>query len=325
MATFGSGDTTATKVDGRLMEKPSYYAVIPAPVRYSAISPNAKLLFGEITCLCEAEGYCWASNGYLAKLYDAGERTVSRWLTELEKAQFIRIEPAVNQHGQRRIFIASALPKVASQKWQAKNGEHNNTRVENTTSKETPPVSPKPTKASSRANPVRSIAVLLEDTTEILDYLLDDARNKHGLSDDTARDEWAKFRNHHISARSKHTRIDLCWDTWCRNAAKWGKRGTGNAGGGAGQGGFKRHDHVAAARDSVLAELFGVGPEGHGRPPAAADTEPNPFGDEPEATDAVYVDVTASPETSVQRTAGAGGGGADRFDGSPLPLEVQSG
>lgn len=125
------------------MEKPSYYAVIPAPVRYSNVSANAKLLYGEITCLCESEGFCWASNGYLAKLYDAGERTVSRWLFELEKAGFIRIEPAVNQHGQRRIFIEPALPKVASQKWQAKNGEHNNTREENTTSKRTAPIAPK--------------------------------------------------------------------------------------------------------------------------------------------------------------------------------------
>lgn len=112
-------------------------------MRYSNVSANAKLLYGEITCLCEAEGFCWASNGYLAKLYDAGERTVSRWLTELEKAGFIRIEPAINQHGQRRIFIASALPKVASQKWQAKNGNHNNTSEENTTSKRTSPKAPK--------------------------------------------------------------------------------------------------------------------------------------------------------------------------------------
>ena len=127
----------------RDVEKPSYYAVVPANVRYSSISPNAKLLFGELTCLCGSEGFCWASNGYLAKLYDAGERTVSRWLLELEKASFIRIEPAVNQHGQRRIFIADALPKVASQKWQAKNGDHNNTSEENITSKGITPIAPK--------------------------------------------------------------------------------------------------------------------------------------------------------------------------------------
>ena len=34
---------------------PSYYAIIPASVRYSDIIPNAKLLFGEITALAILE------------------------------------------------------------------------------------------------------------------------------------------------------------------------------------------------------------------------------------------------------------------------------
>jgi hypothetical protein len=62
--------------------------------------------------------------------------------------------------------------------------------------------------------PQRSIAVLLEGLTEIPTECIGAAK-EHGLSAERATDEWAKFRNHHISARSKHTRIDLCWDTWC--------------------------------------------------------------------------------------------------------------
>jgi hypothetical protein len=51
---------------------------------------------------------------------------VCRWLAELETAGFIEIEPAANQYGQRKIFIVdSAVPKMAGQKWQAKNGAHN--------------------------------------------------------------------------------------------------------------------------------------------------------------------------------------------------------
>ena len=67
-------------------EQQSYYAVIPANVRYDdELSANAKLLYGEITCLCNKEGYCWATNGYFAKLYNVSKVTVSRWITQLKE------------------------------------------------------------------------------------------------------------------------------------------------------------------------------------------------------------------------------------------------
>lgn len=47
------------------MEKPNYYAVLPACVRYDdRLKPAEKLLFAELTSLSQAEGYSWASNGY---------------------------------------------------------------------------------------------------------------------------------------------------------------------------------------------------------------------------------------------------------------------
>ena len=47
----------------------SYYAIIPANVRYDPdLTPNAKLLYGEITALTNDKGYCWASNNYFANL-----------------------------------------------------------------------------------------------------------------------------------------------------------------------------------------------------------------------------------------------------------------
>lgn len=66
-----------------MKETPGYYAIIPATVRYSDLIPNAKLLYGEITALCNKEGYCYASNSYFADLYGVDIKQVSRWIGNL--------------------------------------------------------------------------------------------------------------------------------------------------------------------------------------------------------------------------------------------------
>lgn len=93
------------------MENRSYYAVIPANVRYCKdLSANMKLMYGEITALSNEKGYCWASNSYFAELYDVDKRSVSRWIAKLEKLGFIRTELVYEESGkkqvkERRIYI----------------------------------------------------------------------------------------------------------------------------------------------------------------------------------------------------------------------------
>jgi DnaD/phage-associated family protein len=71
----------------------SYYAIIPANVRYDdELTPNAKLLYGEITALCNEKGYCWAGNGYFASLYNKNKSTIARWLKDLEDKGYITRE-----------------------------------------------------------------------------------------------------------------------------------------------------------------------------------------------------------------------------------------
>lgn len=83
-----------------------YYAVIPSAVRYNdELPPNAKLLYGELTALCDRDGYCWATNDYFAELYHVAAGTVSRWVSMLEKLGFIRTEMAATDKGsERRIY-----------------------------------------------------------------------------------------------------------------------------------------------------------------------------------------------------------------------------
>lgn len=91
-------------------DRPGYYAVIPADVRYDdRIPANAKLLYGEISALIGADGFCYASNAYFASLYKLSERTVSGLIGKLQENKYIEIvlkkDPKTGQVVKRQIYL----------------------------------------------------------------------------------------------------------------------------------------------------------------------------------------------------------------------------
>jgi hypothetical protein len=93
------------------MNQPNFYAVIPATVRYCEhLIPTAKLLYGEITALSNERGYCWAGNSHFARLYNVSDFTVSRWISQLEKHGFVRVQIDKEAGNQRLIYINDAVP-----------------------------------------------------------------------------------------------------------------------------------------------------------------------------------------------------------------------
>lgn len=88
------------------MDKKSYYAVIPGEVRYSDLSANAKLLYGEISALCNEKGFCWASNQYFAELYGVHKDTISKWIGQLKSMGFISYQ--VVERNKRSIYLTHA-------------------------------------------------------------------------------------------------------------------------------------------------------------------------------------------------------------------------
>ena len=73
-----------------MKEKPNYYAIIPAEVRYSkALTPNAKLLYAEITALCNMNGKCTASTEYFCRVYEVSRASIQNWLSLLDKNGYI--------------------------------------------------------------------------------------------------------------------------------------------------------------------------------------------------------------------------------------------
>lgn len=97
-------------------ERPGYYAIIPADVRYDdRIPANAKLLYGEISALIGKDGFCYASNQYFARLYGMADDTITRLFSKLEKAGYIKRELEKDASGQvvrRKIFLNVSMPEI---------------------------------------------------------------------------------------------------------------------------------------------------------------------------------------------------------------------
>lgn len=120
-----------------------YYSVIPATVLYNKeLKANEKLLYAIITSLTCKEGYCFASNEYLAEKLGVNRKTVSSWISDLRDKNFIIVElirNGNNQIIQRKIYINdSPYPLNNGYQYQSKNGqaihqkvEHNNIRNNN--------------------------------------------------------------------------------------------------------------------------------------------------------------------------------------------------
>ena len=89
------------------MTKPNYYAVIPAEVRYSKnLTPNAKLLYAEITALCNMNGKCTASTQYFCRLYEVSRGAVQNWLKMLDDNGYI-IRDVIYRQGSKEILSRS--------------------------------------------------------------------------------------------------------------------------------------------------------------------------------------------------------------------------
>lgn len=122
-------------------EKPNYYAIIPAEVRYDPeLRANEKLLYGEITALTYKTGECWASNNYFANLYQTSPQAISKWILDLEKKGYLSIHYEMNGKAckKRIIKVSTNIDRGINiclggyqQKFKDNNTSINNTRINN--------------------------------------------------------------------------------------------------------------------------------------------------------------------------------------------------
>lgn len=112
-----------------------YYSIIPATILYNKeLKANEKLLYAIIASLACKEGYCFATNKYLAEKLGVNPKTISSWISDLQKRKFIIVELIRNENKQiiqRKIYINDVpYPLNSGYQYQSKNGQAIHQKVE---------------------------------------------------------------------------------------------------------------------------------------------------------------------------------------------------
>lgn len=112
-----------------------YYSIIPATILYNKdLKANEKLLYAIITSLACKEGYCFATNKYLAGKLGVNPKTISTWISDLKDRNFIVVEVIRNENKQiiqRKIYINDVpYPFNNGYQYQSKNGQAIHQKVE---------------------------------------------------------------------------------------------------------------------------------------------------------------------------------------------------
>lgn len=61
-------------------------------VKSNFINSTDKLVYGVIKALANNKGYCYASNDYISKKVNLSKRTITKSISELKNANYIRVE-----------------------------------------------------------------------------------------------------------------------------------------------------------------------------------------------------------------------------------------
>ena len=75
-------------------------------VKNNSINSTDKLVYGVIKALSNNLGYCYASNDYISKKVNLSKRTITKSISNLRKANYIRVE-TINY--QRNIYLTNEV------------------------------------------------------------------------------------------------------------------------------------------------------------------------------------------------------------------------
>jgi hypothetical protein len=203
---------------GKDVERPNYYAIITADVRYNEnLTANAKLLYAEITALCNMNGKCTASNTYFSNLFSVDNSTIQRWLKSLDENGYIMRE-VVYKKGTR--IIEHRYMQLCGDPI----GKNEVTPIGNNAQENTTPNGDMNTNITYGNNqPTRKTAkdenVIRFNPDNINHSEWGTFAREHGLEDSHLNDEFESFTEYFTVGKGKNTKRAnwyLSWKTWIR-------------------------------------------------------------------------------------------------------------
>jgi len=97
-----------------MKEQPGYYSILTAEIRYSKeINFFEKVLYADITSLANKNGYCSATNGYFAEIFEKSKKTISRAISKFQKLGFLKViflkNETTNEIIERRLYLLTKV------------------------------------------------------------------------------------------------------------------------------------------------------------------------------------------------------------------------
>ena len=112
-----------------------FYYTIPSDIFYDKnLSDKAKLLFGLVANFCNKYGKCYVSNKHLGETLDRSESTISRLISELVEAGYLKSIVDKNDANKRTLtlYAKMSIPIRKNEYTYTQKREDNNTIYNNT-------------------------------------------------------------------------------------------------------------------------------------------------------------------------------------------------
>ena len=193
-----------------------YYVTTPIYVINSNLGDSEKIVLGILMSLSTKEGYCYATNDYLALKTNKNEDAVKKIISRLKQYGIIRVEEVSRKNRERKIYINDLQKLFTYSRKTYSNipsSETSNAADENVSDPQ-PSQQPKPKRTTTQININNVGSVTLTDKMQ-------QYATEKGYTQEQTTQIFEHFLSHHTSKGSTFRNWDAAFNTWLFNSQRF--------------------------------------------------------------------------------------------------------